>query len=136
MIFTIPGEPEGKARPRVVRNQGKVHAFTPSKTRAYEERVRAAYIAAGGEHFGKQPIQIMITAWFGISESTSKAKRREMLKGKILPTKKPDTDNIAKLICDSLNGVAYDDDSQIVYMTVWKGYSEEPCVVVSIVSRI
>lgn len=53
-----------------------------------------------------------------------------MLQGKILPTKKPDCDNIAKIICDALNGVAYDDDKQIVALKVTKIYSDEPRVIV------
>ena len=53
-----------------------------------------------------------------------------MLQGKILPTKKPDCDNIAKIICDALNGVAYDDDKQIVALKVTKIYSAEPRVLV------
>ncbi|WP_460268332.1 RusA family crossover junction endodeoxyribonuclease [Clostridium sp. CTA-17] len=41
------------------------------------------------------------------------------------PTKKPDVDNIAKIILDSLNGVAYKDDSQIVDLRIIKSYTEE-----------
>ncbi len=132
MIFTIPGEPEGKARPRVVRTNGKVHAYTPSKTKAYEERVREAYIVAGGKHFGKEPITMEIYVWFGIPKSASKSTRQAMLDAKIYPTKKPDADNIAKLVCDSINGIAYDDDSQVVYVSVRKYFSEEPKVEVVI----
>lgn len=55
-----------------------------------------------------------------------------MLDRKIRPTKKPDWDNIGKIICDSLNGVAYRDDAQIVDSMVRKFYSETPRVVVSI----
>lgn len=132
MIFTIPGEPEGKARPRVVRNQGKVHAFTPSKTKAYEERVRTAYIAADGKHFAKHPIAISIFAYFKIPKSTTEAVRQAMLNGDVYPLKKPDVDNIAKVICDSLNGYAYTDDSQIVTLTIRKQYSEDPHVTVLI----
>ena len=34
-----------------------------------------------------------------------------MFKGEMLPTKKPDVDNIIKIILDSLNGLAYKDDA-------------------------
>ena len=36
-----------------------------------------------------------------------------MLNGRLFPTKKPDADNIIKVILDALNGLAYRDDSQI-----------------------
>lgn len=50
----------------------------------------------------------------------------------IRPTKKPDMDNIIKIIADALNGIAYYDDSQIVDTAVRKFYSDEPRVVVKI----
>ena len=55
-----------------------------------------------------------------------------MLEHKIRPTKKPDWDNIGKIICDSLNKVAYRDDSVVVDAQVRKFYSENPRVDVSI----
>ena len=45
---------------------------------------------------------------------------------KIKPTRKPDLDNIAKSILDSLNGIAWQDDSQIVNIWISKHYDEEP----------
>jgi Holliday junction resolvase RusA-like endonuclease len=55
-----------------------------------------------------------------------------MIDGIIRPIKKPDLDNIAKIIADSLNGVAYRDDSQIVESSVAKFYSDFPRVEVEI----
>ena len=49
-----------------------------------------------------------------------------MERGLILPTKKPDADNIAKAILDALNGLAYYDDAQVVHLEVQKRYSNEP----------
>ena len=49
-----------------------------------------------------------------------------MERGLIFPTKKPDTDNIAKAILDALNGLAYYDDAQVVNLEVQKRYSNEP----------
>lgn len=57
-----------------------------------------------------------------------------MLTGEIRPTKKPDWDNIGKVVCDALNKIAYDDDSCIVDGAVHKWYSEEPRVVVELIS--
>ncbi len=48
------------------------------------------------------------------------------------PHKKPDSDNIAKVVADALNGIAYDDDAQIADLTVIKRYTENPCVKVTI----
>lgn len=49
----------------------------------------------------------------------------------ILP-KKPDIDNIAKVVCDALNGVAYKDDKQIVSLKLAKRYGSLPMVVIDI----
>lgn len=46
-----------------------------------------------------------------------------MLDGEILPLKKPDMDNIVKVIADALNSVAYQDDSQVVLVKAKKVYS-------------
>ena len=46
-----------------------------------------------------------------------------MLTGKIWPAKKPDSDNIAKVVLDALNGIAYHDDTQIVMVVAKKVYS-------------
>lgn len=55
-----------------------------------------------------------------------------MLDNKIYPTVKPDTDNIAKSILDALNGIAYNDDKQVVTLIVQKWYAEVPSVSVMI----
>ena len=41
------------------------------------------------------------------------------------PQKKPDADNVAKIILDSLNKIAFDDDSQVVELQVNKLWTEE-----------
>lgn len=113
MKFTVYGKPQGKARPRFTR-QGR--AYTPEKTVYYETQIRQAYINAGGELISDSaPILICITACF------KKAKSNKMPS----PTLKPDTDNIAKAVCDALNSVAYKDDKQITCLTVDKVWAED-----------
>ncbi len=134
MTFTIPGEPVGKARPRVVRNGGRVHTYTPQRTVEYERRVRAEYLAAGGKHYGKQAISIRIVAEFGIPKSTGKANRQKMIDMEILPTKPCDVDNLGKIILDGIQGIAYDNDSCVVQLSVLKIYSDDPKVVVEVLA--
>lgn len=78
------------------------------------------------------PLEVHIIAYYEIPKSISKKKKQEMLEDKIRPTIKPDTDNIAKSILDSLNGIAYKDDKQVVSLIVEKWYSEESSVSVII----
>ena len=67
-----------------------------------------------------------------IPKSVSK-KRRELKNERIIrPTVKPDIDNYTKGILDSLNGICWIDDSQIVSLIANKYYSDEPRVEIEI----
>lgn len=129
--FTVPGAPAGKGRPRFTQSG---NAYTPEKTAGYESLVRLEY-ARQTRNFrfpDGAPLSVHIYAVYPIPASTSRKKAAQMEAGELLPTKKPDWDNIGKIICDSLNGVAYRDDAQIVAATVAKKYSRTPCVSVTL----
>lgn len=129
VLFTIPGEPKGKGRPKFSRQGNFVRTYTPEVTASYENLVRLEYQRQCGIFLGKDvQLTMDIRAYFGIPKSVSKAKRAAMIDGTVRPTKKPDMDNIVKIIADSLNSFAYHDDSQIVSCTVEKYYSEHPRV--------
>lgn len=136
--FIIPGDPRGKARPRVVRTRdGRSMAFTPDKTIAYEELIRQRFRQQWEREDlpfpDKTPVCVKITAGFGIPKSTSKKARLAMLAGQIGPTKKPDMDNIAKIVLDALNGFAWHDDVQVLDLHISKFYTDhEPFVCVSL----
>ena len=129
MIFVIPGNPQGKARPKVTRNG----TYTPKRTREYEELVRACYKRAGGLYFGAgEPLMVCVGVYYSVPKNATKANRERMLAGEIRPTKRPDWDNVGKIVCDALNGIAYHDDAQIVRATVIKRYAIDPHVTVCI----
>ena len=127
MNFIIPGEPTGKARPRVTR----FGTHNTEKTILYENLVKMCYQTQIGLYTEK-PLHISIVAKYGIPKSTPKKNIRPMLDGIIKPCKKPDADNIAKIILDALNGVAYKDDTQVYSLVVIKKYAETPQVEVFI----
>jgi Holliday junction resolvase RusA-like endonuclease len=127
MKFTIPGPPVGKARPRVTR----WGAHTEEKTVLYENLVKLSYQEQCGEYTEK-PLKVYIEVYYDIPKSTPKKNIMPMLDKLIRPCKKPDCDNIAKIILDALNGIAYKDDTQVVKLTVAKYYSEKAEVMVTI----
>lgn len=130
--FTILGEPKGKGRPRFITKTGR--AITPKDTAVYENLVRMEYMAQCKEFRfpDNAMLDMRILAYYGIPKSMTK-KNRELVSQRILrPTKKPDMDNVVKVIADSLNGVAYRDDTQIVDCQIRKFYSEKPRVEVTI----
>lgn len=116
--FTVYGEPKAKGRPRVsVRKSADgektfARAYTPKNTVMYENQVKAEYgVQCDNFRFPDEAmLDVRIFAFYGIPKSVSKKKRQEMIEGKIRPVKKPDFDNIAKVICDSLNGIAWNHD--------------------------
>lgn len=139
IFFTVMGEPVGKGRPKFARQGNYVKAYTPEKTASYENLVKLEYqrqaTADKKALFGfneDAPLMLEIRAYFKIPKSTSKKRKALMEEGKIRPTKKPDIDNVFKVIADSLNGIAYKDDSQIISGMVSKFYSEQPRVEVTI----
>jgi len=132
--FTVSGEPKGKGRPRYVSNENYKNVYTPKDTAEYERLVAAEYIKqCGNSGFNEgEMLKMQVLAYFAIPKSTSKKKRALMLSGAIRPTKRPDMDNIVKIIADSLNKLAYHDDAQIVSADVRKYYSDKPRVEVTI----
>jgi Holliday junction resolvase RusA-like endonuclease len=98
--FTVPGEPVSKARARVT-SRG---AFTPQKTRDAEALVAATYRASPHPTrlFEKSDkYELEVTFYLG-------------------SLRQRDSDNMAKLVADALNKIAYDDDSQIIDMHIYK----------------
>lgn len=121
MRFTVDGQPQGKARPRFFRG----HAYTPQKTRDYEEYIAlCAKQASTGLLEG--PLLVEIKAYFQVPRSWPQKRKEMALGGEIRPTGRPDTDNIAKVALDSCNGILWNDDAQVVFLAVSKHYSGDP----------
>lgn len=128
--FEIIGKIKGKGRP-IVTKRG--HAFTPKGTVNYENLVKMYYeISKEKEYFGDKPLKVEIIAYFEIPKSYTKKKRQLIEDGKLFPTKKPDVDNIIKIVLDSLNKLAYDDDKQVIDVNLKKFYSDQEKLVVEI----
>lgn len=137
--FKYRGEAVGKGRPRVTRRGGKIHTYTPEKTKMFEDAMRFELLASTCEAVPIYPSEIPLKAKVVIGtkvpKSYSKKRRERCLSGEIMPTKKPDIDNILKSIFDALVGYAMNDDSQIVEVVAEKIYSENPFVEVTITEK-
>ena len=94
--------------PRICKINGRSVAYTPKETIEYEKLIRASYTAVSKAKFERSfPLEISILALFPIPKYVSRKTKELMLNGRLFPTKKPDADNIIKVILDALNGVAY-----------------------------
>ena len=129
--FVIQGKAQAKQRPRFNTHTGRT--YTPNKTINYENWVKIWYLEKyKDKELMDKPLRVTIRAFLEIPKSTSKKKKQQMLDNEILPMVKPDTDNIAKSILDSLNGIAYKDDKQVAELIVYKFYNDTPYVNVTI----
>lgn len=121
--FEVPSKIIGKGRPRLNSYTGCV--YTPTRTKDYETLVEQYFILKYPKY---RPIEgrakVTITAHFEIPKSTSKAQKEQMILNQISPTKKPDIDNIVKIVLDAMNKFAFKDDTQIVKLEVEKLYTD------------
>ena len=122
--FKIPGKAQAKQRPRMGRS-GVV--YTPKETLIYENYVKMCYSDYANQ-FGWLPYENQVRAEIevlvAVPKSDSKTKKKAKIEGMIRPAVKPDCDNLAKSILDSLNGLAYHDDKQVVELSIKKYYAE------------
>lgn len=132
--FSVYGEPQGKGRAKPNYINGHVNMRTPEKTVSYENLVKTEYrLQCKNARFTDgTPIFMTIKAFYSIPKSVSKKKRAAMISGEIRPTKKPDADNVMKVVADSLNEIAYKDDAQIVGAMFQKYYGEAPRIEVRV----
>lgn len=120
-MIIVEGRIRGKQRPRFSTKTGK--AFTPKDTVNYENWIKLNYQEQSGRYL-QGAIRARIEAYYKIPKSYSKKRVQSILEGKEHYTKKCDVDNLAKIILDSINKIAYDDDAQVVELTVIKRYTE------------
>lgn len=127
--FEVLGEPRGKQRPRMCRVNGKTVTYTPKPTKDYEQKVKSSYNATTKKFFDIDvPLEVDIKAYFSIPKKFS----NNVFNTKILPLSPPDVDNVAKIVCDALNGVAFFDDRQICKLNIEKYYSKIPKIIVEL----
>jgi Holliday junction resolvase RusA-like endonuclease len=115
-VFT---NPIAKPRARVtVRDGQKPRSFTPRTAEANEWRIRERWVEKYGSEPSEAPIHLRVLAYLPMPLSTPKSRRLTAL-----PVKRPDLDNFVKTVLDALNGVAFRDDSQVVFLSAVKWYA-------------
>lgn len=129
LLFTVPGEPTAKARARA----GARGFYTPQKTADYESLVAYSCREKRGlKSPFKGPLVLSMIAFMPIPKSWSKKQQERARIGQLMHIKRPDLDNLIKSIKDGLNGVAWEDDSQVVGVHAHKVYADKPRVEVGV----
>lgn len=130
LSFSVPGEVRGKGRPRIVKIGAFSRLAADEKTVNYENLVALMASEAmqrrgmAAQHFDG-PVEVDLLAAFAPPASASKKQRAAMLAWEVAPAKKPDLDNVVKVL-DALNGIVWRDDAQVVRITAAKVYAENP----------
>ena len=123
MIYhiTIDGKPQPKERPKVYNG----HGITPTRTRNYEAMIASLWLQ---KHYPtlEGAIKVDIEFYYPIPQTWSKKKKEAAERFDIVPTVRPDLDNLVKIVLDGLNGIAFEDDKQIALIWSQKLYSRNP----------
>ena len=90
----------------------------PIHARATDLAVWRADIARNAELFGFKPIASAVRVELDFIMSKPKSAKR------MFPSVKPDLDKLVRAVLDGLTGVAYEDDSQVVFIKATKTYGE------------
>lgn len=128
----VPGTPVAKGRPRVAVVAGTARAYTPAKTRRYEQQL---FALAAGRGIGLAPptttLYVTVKVFLPAPKSLQAAVRHAIEAGdETHPVlTQPDLDNYIKAALDALNGVAWR-DQQISGLFATKHYSARPRLVV------
>lgn len=135
--FIIPGIPVPQARPRAGkiqrgRRKGKTIMYDPETSRDYKSYVSLIAKQHAPKTLLEGNLRAVIKFYRQIPKSTTKKDRIEYLAGIQRPIVKPDIDNYSKSVLDALNGIIYQDDSQVVSLQADKFYSDDPRVELTI----
>lgn len=131
--FTVPGEARAKARPQVRAFGGRAQMYKDTVTATFENWVRLhAEAALGTQSRFEGAVAISIQVITEPAKSHSDKKRKEMIDGRIKPTKYPDLDNVIKSVIDGCCRVAIRDDVLVVEITASKSYGAQAATLVSI----
>lgn len=136
LVIELAGVPVAKGRPKFASIGGRPRAYSPSKTRHYEDGLRlAAQAVMAGRPLLAGALIVRVTARLPVPGSWSQKKQRAAIAGTVPLVTRPDVDNYAKIALDALNCVVFTDDSHITELHVSKHYSDKPGLTVEIVEH-
>jgi Holliday junction resolvase RusA-like endonuclease len=123
--FTIAETPVPQGRPRLSSRGNFAHAYDPPKSKEYKDKCKG-YANGLVDELLTEALRVTLEFHMPIPKSKPKKFREAALKGVVKHTKKPDCDNLAKSILDSLTDILWVDDSQIIELNCKKFYGEPP----------
>ncbi|AYC28704.1 RusA family crossover junction endodeoxyribonuclease [Paenisporosarcina cavernae] len=134
ILFEIVGEPVAQGRPRAGKTaKGKTVLYDPLKSRDFKQYVQLVASQHAPSNLIEGPIVLHVDIYKSIPKALqTKPKQKLIEAGQLRPITKPDVDNYVKGVKDGMNKIIWNDDSQVVELTVRKFYSNNPKVVVCV----
>ena len=129
LLFEVSGIPVPQKQTRFIRKIGI--AYNPSSKDIQQLQWQIKPYIPSQPLLG--PIEMHLTFYLPIPASSNRRIKIQMLHEIILPTKKPDFDNLAYLVTNAMNKLVYQDDSQITDCIIRKRYSDKPRTVIKII---
>jgi len=122
ITFTVQGDPVPQPRPRVSTRGGFARAYVPAKhpVHAYRQGIAKAAVCAGLT-MAEGPIEVVVDAVFARPKSHM---NKSGVKDTAPALPRPDVDNIAKAVLDSLQDVM-GDDTNVKRLIVEKSYGSK-----------
>lgn len=128
LLFEVVGIPVPQKQTRFLRSG---IAYNPSKKDV--EQLQWQVRPYAPEKPLNCAVEMHLTFYLPIPKSTSRMARAQMLNEVILPTKKPDFDNLAYLVTNALKEIVYRDDSLVTDCIIRKRYSDRPRTIIKII---
>ena len=112
-------EPTPKARSRVAFIHGKAHSYTPARTEEAQNLIKVRLMRYRDRMCPKNiPVKLTVVFY--------RTKSKYLPRKEALPFRRPDLDNLEKLVNDSMIGILLEDDAQITTVHARKRWSDKP----------
>lgn len=132
LCFTFEIEPIPQLRPRTSARGGHVRVYDPPKVKQFKSILHNLVT----EQYKKDPLtgalSVSLLFYRPVQRSLSNVERQRRLLNQHKPVVKPDTDNYIKSTLDAMNGVLWEDDSQIVKLKAEKRYGERGKIIITV----
>lgn len=127
-VFVLAGVPVPQQRPR----RGKFIFYNPNAAQKTAARWELKQ-QFKGHIFKKEAISLDITYYLPTPKTISKKEKEALILENFRPhIKKPDIDNLLKFTLDAMQGIIFDNDSEIYAINAIKKYSENPQTVITL----
>lgn len=132
LCFIFEIEPVSQSRPRASSRGGRVRLYDHPKVKQF----KAVLHNLVTERYKNPPLtgalSVSMLFYRPVQKSLSNIERQRRLSNEHKAVVKPDTDNYIKSTLDAMNGVLWEDDSQIVKLTAEKRYGERGKIIITV----